>query len=105
MHAARQTSTGCAGRLVLHGKTEEPARVVRPDLLGRRPWTPALFVLAPVTIVVNRLVFEPLDSASGFTKGRYNPRFGRLSFQGVTDEARHVLSRRRRRSARVRVRV
>src|SRR5260221_11803156 len=73
MHAARQTSTGCAGRLVLHGKREEPARVVRPDLLDYAPayrvwgypWTPALFVLASVTIVVNRLVFEPLDRAIG----------------------------------------
>jgi basic amino acid/polyamine antiporter, APA family len=29
------------------------------------PWVPAIFVLASVTIVVNRLVSEPLDSAAG----------------------------------------
>ena len=29
------------------------------------PWVPAVFVVASVTIVVNRLVSEPLDSAAG----------------------------------------
>jgi APA family basic amino acid/polyamine antiporter len=29
------------------------------------PWIPATFVIASVTIVINRLVSEPLDSALG----------------------------------------
>ena len=29
------------------------------------PWVPAVFVVASVTIVINRLISEPLDSAIG----------------------------------------
>ena len=29
------------------------------------PWVPALFVIASMTIVINRLISEPLDSAAG----------------------------------------
>jgi basic amino acid/polyamine antiporter, APA family len=29
------------------------------------PWVPAVFVIASLTIVVNRLISQPIDSAEG----------------------------------------